>query len=78
MRNEAKKNNTISILTTHSPVVLNKANLDEVIIVKRDSNNSTVTNKILNDKELKETLNKCDFGLGDLWVSGAIGAVPGE
>ncbi len=78
MRKEAEKSETIFILTTHSPVILNKANTDEVIIVKRDCNNSTVINNISNDNEIQEFLCNSEFGLGDLWISGAIGAVPGD
>ena len=78
MRSETKQNKTISIITTHSPVILNKAFLEEVIVVKRDEKDSTIAISTSNDKELKEVLKKCDFGLGDLWLSGAIGAVPSE
>jgi len=78
MREEAIKSNTFYILATHSPVILNKALPEEVLTVKMDDKNSTIVKRLSDINELKEFLDSSEFGLGDLWVSGSIGAVPGE
>lgn len=77
MREEASKNLTIFLITTHSPIILNQTELDEVIVVKSNGNGTTATNISSKDK-IRSVLEESDFGLGDLWVSGAIGGVPGD
>lgn len=75
MREQATKNKTIFLLTSHSTTILNASYCNEVIIVK-PTKNGTVANRIDNQNEINEFLNSSDFGLGDLWVSGGIGAIP--
>lgn len=77
MREQAGVNKTIFLLTTHSSTILNAATNEEVIIVKA-TDRGTVVNSIHDKEEIAACLTETDFGLGDLWVSGAIGGVPGE
>jgi predicted ATPase len=75
MREQSEKNNTIYVLTTHSTTLLNSAFPEEVIIVQQ-KNKGTEVERIKNQEEVQAFLENSDFRLGDLWVSGGIGAVP--
>jgi len=77
MREQAINNQTIFLLTSHSTTVLNSAQPGEVVIVKSTATGTKATS-IQPDGELTALLKSTDFGLGDLWVSGALGAVPGD
>ena len=78
MREQAENNKTIYLLTTHSSTILNSAQIDEVVIIKHDSIAGTTATTVHNEKEIRNFLEESNFGLGDLWVSGAIGGVPGS
>lgn len=77
MREQASANKTVFLLTTHSATILNAVNPDEVVLV-RLTEAGTVASTIEDRDEIESALKAANFGLGDLWVSGAIGAVPGE
>jgi hypothetical protein len=77
MREHAQKNKTIYILTSHSSTILNAATLDEVLIVQQKEKGTEI-NEILDKNEIEDVLQNSDFGLGDLWVSGAIGGLPSD
>lgn len=77
MRKQAKSTRTIFLLTTHSPAVLNTAKPHEVVVVKATANGTTASS-IHAQEELESLLRESNFGLGDLWVSGGLGAVPGD
>jgi len=77
MREQAINNQTIFLLTSHSTTVLNSAQPGEVVIVKSTATGTKATS-IQPDGDLTALLKSTDFGLGDLWVSGALGAVPGD
>lgn len=75
MREQSEKSSSIYVLTTHSTTLLNSAFPEEVLIVQQKSKGTTVE-RIKDEKEIQAFLENSDFRLGDLWVSGGIGAVP--
>lgn len=75
MRDQAKNNNTIFFLTTHSSTILNATHPSEILIITQ-STKGTKISKLKNPDEIKMVLSDSNFGLGDLWVSGAINGVP--
>src|SRR5688500_100118 len=77
MREQAINNRTIFLLTSHSTTIINSAQPGEVVIVKSTAK-GTIASAIQPDGNLTAMLKGTDFGLGDLWVSGALGAVPGD
>jgi len=74
-REQARADEIMFIVTTHSATVLNSAQPDELILVDY-LRGSTVTSRITQRDEVAAFLKDSHFGLGDLWVSGGIGAVP--
>jgi predicted ATPase len=75
MREQARQNETIFFLASHSATILNAALTDEILIVKQGKRGTEVS-AISNSQEIKKILADSEFHLGDLWVSGAIGGVP--
>lgn len=62
------------IATTHSPYLVDKVNLDDLIVVeKRDG--ATTFARPASKTHLRELLEREELGLGDLWYSGALGGV---
>jgi predicted ATPase len=76
MREQSVQASTIFLITTHSATVLNAAMPDEIIVVSRPDD-GTVTSRLRDREHIQKLLETTEFGLGDLWVSGAIGGVPG-
>lgn len=76
MREQATKTGTIFALTTHSNTVLNATQMDEIFVVTPGSQGTTVE-RIPDPESVAKVLSTSNFGLGDLWVSGAIAGVPG-
>ena len=61
------------VLATHSPALVNRINLSELIIVERDGNTGG-TRVTRPSQELVETLqDETGYALGELWFSGSIG-----
>ena len=60
------------ITTTHSPYLVDKVSLDELLVVEK-TNGATKFTRPASKKHLKELLEKEEIGLGDLWYSGALG-----
>ncbi|MCX7424369.1 MAG: ATP-binding protein [Planctomycetia bacterium] len=77
MREQAKQNKTIFLLSSHSATVLNAALPQEVLIVKQ-SEDGTMLTAMNNIEDIRRVLTESEFHLGDLWVSGAIGGVPSD
>ncbi len=77
MRREAKSSETIFIVASHSSTILNSAKPEEVLIIKQSSKGTEI-NEIEDRSEIEKVLSESDFGLGDLWVSGALGGVPSD
>ena len=75
MRIQAEESDTYYLLTSHSTTILNASYPQELRIVK-PTENGTVIEDIPNIEEIEKALIESDFGLGDLWVSGAIEGVP--
>lgn len=75
MREQSKLHNSIFLLTSHSSTVLNACYPEEIITVEA-TEKGTITDKIKNRSEVDEFLNNSNFRLGDLWVSGGLGAIP--
>ena len=59
------------IATTHSPHLVDKVSLDELVVVEK-SNGATRFTRPASKKGLKELLEKEELGLGELWYSGAL------
>jgi predicted ATPase len=60
--------------TTHSPYLVDRLNLEELIVVEKIKGQSQYTRP--KDKaELKELLAREHLGLGELWFTGALGGV---
>lgn len=59
------------IATTHSPHLVDKISLDELIIAEK-SNGATRFTRPASKKGLRELLERKELGLGDLWYSGAL------
>ncbi|MBB5720976.1 putative ATPase [Loktanella ponticola] len=69
-RGFAKKDNFV-LMTTHSETLLNAAAPDEVITVRME-NGRTIPNRPQNPEELKSEINRSGFGLGYLYLAGAL------
>lgn len=59
------------ISTTHSPHLVDKVTLDELIVVEK-SNGATHFTRPASKEGLKELLEREELGLGELWYSGAL------
>lgn len=59
------------ILTTHSPYLVDKMKLDDLIVVEK-SDGVTRCIRPASKKHLKELLEREELGLGELWYSGAL------
>lgn len=59
------------IITTHSPHVVDRVNLDELIVVEKRQGGTQCT-RPADKRHLKELLEREELGLGDLWYSGAL------
>jgi predicted ATPase len=62
------------IATTHSPYLVDRVALDDLIVVEK-SNGATRCLRPASKIHLKELLEREDLGLGELWYSGALGGV---
>jgi predicted ATPase len=70
------QSDTVYLLTSHSATLLNSATPDEITVVKSIGQVGTVATPIKDKFEVDTILGDTNFGVGDLWVSGAIGGVP--
>jgi predicted ATPase len=61
------------IATTHSPLLVDKLDIDDLVITQR-SEGSTRFARASSKRKLKELLASKELGLGDLWYSGALDA----
>lgn len=59
------------ILTTHSPLLVDKLSIDELIVAGKVQGATTFT-RASSKKRLKDLLAKKEISLGDLWYSGAL------
>jgi predicted ATPase len=59
------------ILTTHSPLLVDKLSIDELIVAGKVEGATTFT-RASSKKRLRELLSKKEVSLGDLWYSGAL------
>jgi predicted ATPase len=75
MRRQAEQNKTIFFLASHSATILNAAFPEEILTVKQGKQGTDVS-AMTDLQSVKKVLAESKFHLGDLWVSGAIGAVP--
>jgi predicted ATPase len=60
------------VFTTHSPLLLDHFDLDDVVVVEKREG-ATVFTRPGNRKELKDLLARKELGLGNLFYSGALG-----
>jgi len=77
MRQQATHDGTIFLLASHSATVLNAALPDEILVVKQGKQGTEVS-ALADIESIRKVLAESEFQLGDLWVSGAIGGVPGH
>jgi predicted ATPase len=61
------------IATTHSPVLVDKLTIDDLIVTER-TNGATRFSRPSSKRYLKKLLSDKELGLGDLWYSGALGS----
>ncbi|HET6515072.1 MAG TPA: AAA family ATPase [Thermodesulfovibrionales bacterium] len=59
------------IVTTHSPYLVDKVELDDLIVVEK-SDGATRCTRPSSKSHLKELLEREELGLGELWYSGAL------
>jgi predicted ATPase len=59
------------IATTHSPLLVDKLTLDELVVTDRIAG-ATKFSRASNKRRLKELLARKELSLGDLWYSGAL------
>lgn len=59
------------IATTHSPYLVDRVELDDLIVVEK-INGATVCTRPASKKHLKDLLEREELGLGELWYSGAL------
>ena len=76
MRKQAADVGTMFLITTHSATILNAAVPEEITVVGSEKS-GTQTSRLEYRDDIQSVLDQSDFGLGDLWVSGAIGGIPG-
>jgi len=62
------------IMTTHSPYLVDKMGLDDLIVVEK-SDGATKFIRPASKKHLRELIEREEIGLGELWYSGALGGV---
>lgn len=58
-------------ITTHNPFIIKEANLNDVLLVSRDSSGVSKISKIVDDKNIKTFLEN-DLGIEDLFVDGIL------
>lgn len=69
MKNGAK--NSQVIIATHSPLLLNNFDLEDLLIFEKDDNNQTIV-ETKNEEDFEEWVDK-NFSVGQLWMKGLIG-----
>ena len=62
------------IMTTHSPQVVDRMKLEDLVVLERAGGETRCT-RPSSKAHLREMLEKEEAGLGDLWYSGALGGV---
>lgn len=62
------------ILTTHSPYLVDRMRLEDLVVLERTEGETRCT-RPSSKTHLRELLEKEEAGLGDLWYSGALGGV---
>ena len=68
---ELKSSETTVIITTHSPLVVDIINLDELFIIEK-SIEGTIFNQIKNPDEVKEKLRKLKLTQSESWIYGEL------
>lgn len=63
-----------NIATTHSPYLVDRLSLEDLIVVERKKGASVFT-RPASKQHLKQLLEREEMGLGELWYSGALGGV---
>jgi predicted ATPase len=68
---ELSPNVAQNLVTTHSPCLVDKMKIDDLIVVEKEKGASKFT-RPASKRHLKELLEREEVGLGDLWYSGAL------
>ena len=69
MKNSAR--NSQVIIATHSPLLLNNFDLEDLLIFEKDNNNQTIV-ETKNEEDFEEWVDK-NFSVGQLWLKGLLG-----
>jgi len=77
MRQQAERAGTVFLLSSHSATMVNVAKPEEILLVRQTAR-GTQLSQVPNIEQVRAALDSSHFLLGDLWVSGAIGGVPGD
>ena len=67
-----KKSGKQIVLATHSPLLVDYVEPEDVIVVEKGPEHGTVAKRIEGPEALREKLNELGVGLGDYWRSGAL------
>ena len=70
-----KKSGKQIVIATHSPLLVDYVEPEDVIVVEKEPGRGTVARRIEDPGALREKLNELGVGLGDYWRSGALGGV---
>jgi predicted ATPase len=70
-QNELGSQAAQTIVTTHSPYLVDKVSLDELVVFEK-SHGATICTRPASKKHLRELLEREELGLGELWYSGAL------
>lgn len=62
------------IMTTHSPSLVNKIDIDDLVIIRKQDGKTSALRASTIGSRFKELLKEEEMGLGELWQSGALNA----
>lgn len=72
----AASERTQLLVATHSPTLVNRLSPEELVVCDRDPSTGASVIPAIDAAKLAVAAKSGDFGLGELWFSGAVGGVP--
>lgn len=64
------------LVATHSPALVNRLRTSELTVCERDELSGLARVPSISRKQVEAMKERTDYGLGELWFSGALGGVP--
>jgi predicted ATPase len=64
------------LIATHSPALVNRLRPEELIVCERDPKSGLARIPAVDSTNIAKIRKNGEFGLGELWFSGALGGVP--